>query len=212
MSRAAATLPREASKTKPCPPHDMDEKLHQIVQGRTPLVWEGVVPPAHVELLLALGWALDGSPRQWSRRHWSVGLRGERGSLEVHQRSGQLAGGQLLLRGRQPQHLDWREVEAALRREGLTSTEDRCEPVGRVVEAPGGRLALELAPSLSNITDGGVIKPRVGMMCSSTPLAFSGAGNRRAPTVTHGPTCGPQGQVRRPGNEDEQTMTQGALP
>lgn len=57
----------------------MDEKLHQIVQGRTPLVWEGVVPPAHVELLLALGWALDGSPRQWSRRHWSVGLRGERG-------------------------------------------------------------------------------------------------------------------------------------
>lgn len=146
-------------KPRLLPPPDVDEQLHAIVQGVTPLVVEGLVPAAHVGLLLSLGWALDGAPQRHSRRHWSCALRGERGGLEVHLRSGQVAGAALLLRGRQPVHLDWRETERVLRHDGRASAEDRCEVLGRLVAA-GGWVALDLSPLSSllpnnTITDGG---------------------------------------------------------
>lgn len=132
------TAPHKRIKP-PLPPPEMDGWLHAISQGASPLVSsEGLVSAVHLGLLSRLGWSLDGVPVRWSRRHWVVTLRGERGLLELHQRSGQIVGGSLILRGQHPLFLDWRATLQSLRWDGRALREDHLEPLGRLIITEAG--------------------------------------------------------------------------
>lgn len=124
-------------------PSGISEALHQVIQGATPLVLWGEIQSDPAELLELLGWRVVDLSRL-GRSYMVVTLAGERGQVEVCCRSGQVIGGVSVPRGRQPQRLSWREVETTLRHDGHYNPEDRCEPIGRMIEAISRGVVLEI--------------------------------------------------------------------